>query len=168
MCPKPSDYGSLHLSVEYQLPPLTLPQNLQSVSGTPLLGLILLHFGMRANFAATAVLSILYALLFAFSYRDPRAEEVDHSAQVLDQREIHLTLPDLLRQRKVLAAAIGSGAYNYSFYLLLTWMPFYLQKGVRMTESTSSSIIRYPLACSSCRWLHGWRHTNGCARASWL
>jgi len=102
--------------------------------GTPLLGLILLHFGMRANFAATAVLSILYALLFAFSYRDPRAEEVDHSAQVLDQRELHLTLPDLLRQRKVLAAAIGSGAYNYSFYLLLTWMPFYLQKGVRMTS----------------------------------
>jgi MFS family permease len=102
--------------------------------GTPLLGLVLLHFGMRANFTATAVLSILYALLFAFSYRDPRTGEADHSAQVIEEGTIHLTLSDLLRQRKVLAAAIGSGAYNYSFYLLLTWMPFYLQKGVQMTS----------------------------------
>ena len=102
--------------------------------GTPILGLILLHFGMRANFAATAVLSILYAVLFACTYRDPHVGEVEHSAQSIDDESIHLTLPDLLQQRKVIAAAIGSGAYNYSFYLLLTWMPFYLQKGVRMTS----------------------------------
>jgi sugar phosphate permease len=102
--------------------------------GTPILGLVLLHFGMRANFAVTALLSILYALLFAYSYRDPGDGEVSHSVEAIKERTIHLTLPDLLKQRKVLAAAIGSGAYNYCFYLLLTWMPFYLQKGLKMTS----------------------------------
>lgn len=102
--------------------------------GTPILGLILLHFGMRANFAATAVLSALYALLFALIYRDPASGEVFHSDSPRAEKAIGLTLSDLLRQRKVLAVAIGSGAYNYCFYLLLTWMPFYLQKGLKMSS----------------------------------
>lgn len=102
--------------------------------GTPILGLILLHFGMRANFAATAFLSALYALLFALIYRDPVIGEVFHSDSPRAEKAIGLTLSDLLRQRKVLAIAIGSGAYNYCFYLLLTWMPFYLQKGLKMSS----------------------------------
>jgi MFS family permease len=32
----------------------------------------------------------------------------------------------LLRQRKVYGLVIGYGAYNYVFYLLLTWLPTYL------------------------------------------
>lgn len=102
--------------------------------GTPILGLILLHFGMRANFAATAFLSALYALLFALIYRDPANGEVFHSDSPREEKAIALTLSDLLRQRKILAVAIGSGAYNYCFYLLLTWMPFYLQKGLKMSS----------------------------------
>ena len=43
--------------------------------GTPVLGLVLLRFGVRANFALTAVLSLAYAGLFAWVYRDPRAGE---------------------------------------------------------------------------------------------
>jgi len=116
--------------------------------GTPILGLVLLHFGMRANFAVTALLSILYALLFAYSYRDPNAGEAAHSAEAIKEPTIHLALPDLLKQRKVLAAAIGSGAYNYCFYLLLTWMPFYLQKGLKMTsrQAVLSSAIPWLVA----------------------
>jgi MFS family permease len=102
--------------------------------GTPILGLILLHFGMRANFAATAFLSALYALLFALIYRDPASGEVFHSDSPRAEKAIGLTLSYLLRQRKVIAVAIGSGAYNYCFYLLLTWMPFYLQKGLKMSS----------------------------------
>jgi MFS family permease len=105
--------------------------------GTPALGLVLLHFGLRANFAATAILSALYALLFAVVYRDPAKEEVFHEESKYQVSSIQFTLPDLLRQRKVLAVAIGSGAYNYCFYLLLTWMPFYLQKGLKMSSRQS-------------------------------
>jgi MFS transporter, ACS family, D-galactonate transporter len=101
--------------------------------GTPILGLILLRFGMRANFATTAVLSLLYAGLFASVYRDPGFGETmqDVEAPESPAQEVRLLL--LLRQRKIVGAALGSGAYNYCFYLLLTWLPVYLQKGLKMT-----------------------------------
>lgn len=105
--------------------------------GTPILGLILLHFGMRANFAATALLSGLYAVLFARLYCDPASPPVTAAAALPVATSVSLGIAALLRERKVLAAAIGSGAYNYSFYLLLTWMPFYLQKGLNMTGRQS-------------------------------
>lgn len=105
--------------------------------GTPILGLVLLHFGMRTNFAVTALLSGLYALLFAYFYRDPETRAVIRTEHSEEEATTGFSIPTLLRQRKVLAAALGSGAYNYCFYLLLTWMPFYLQKGLKMTNQQS-------------------------------
>ena len=101
--------------------------------GTPILGLILLRFGMRANFATTAILSLLYAVLFASVYRDPRSDETTQNVEILESpiQEVRLLL--LLQQHKIWGAALGSGAYNYCFYLLLTWLPVYLQKGLKMT-----------------------------------
>jgi len=104
--------------------------------GTPILGLVLLRFGMRANFAVTAILSGLYAVLFACLYCDPNAPDTVLK-QEATEKVSSLGFSRLLKERKVLAAAIGSGAYNYSFYLLLTWMPFYLQKGLKMTGRQS-------------------------------
>ncbi|MEG9435321.1 MFS transporter [Edaphobacter sp. HDX4] len=105
--------------------------------GTPVLGLILLYFGMRANFAVTTLLSALYAILFAHFYRDPVAPQTAIPATGSEPMAASLGITALLRERKVIAAAIGSGAYNYCFYLLLTWMPFYLQKGLKMTGRQS-------------------------------
>lgn len=109
--------------------------------GTPILGLILLRYGLRTNFGVTALLSALYAAFFAFLYRDPRPSEAPPSESSPDVqprdpmfRPLAPTIIDLLQQRKVIGIALGSGAYNYCFYLLLTWMPFYLQKGLRMTS----------------------------------
>ena len=105
--------------------------------GTPILGLILLRYGLRANFATTAVLSLAYAALFAATYRDPRpAETLNDSASADKAAESparQVSFPALLRERKVLGAALGSGAYNYCFYLLLAWLPVYLQRGLKMT-----------------------------------
>ena len=47
------------------------------------------------------------------------------------------TLPKLLRQRKVLGLALGFGSYNYVFYLLLTWLPTYLQQGLHLSSQRS-------------------------------
>jgi MFS family permease len=105
--------------------------------GTPALGLILLYFGMRANFAVTTLLSALYAILFARFYRDPVVPQAAIPATDPEPTASSLGITALLRERKVIAAAIGSGAYNYCFYLLLTWMPFYLQKGLKMTGRQS-------------------------------
>ncbi len=101
--------------------------------GTPILGLILLRWGMRANFATTAVLSLAYAGVFALVYRDPRVDEGAGPEIANARGEREVLLSDLLRQKKVWGAALGSGAYNYCFYLLLTWLPVYLEKGVRMS-----------------------------------
>jgi MFS family permease len=37
-----------------------------------------------------------------------------------------------LRQRKVYGLALGWGAYNYTFFLLLTWLPSYLSVSLHM------------------------------------
>jgi MFS family permease len=99
--------------------------------GTPILGLILLHFGLRANFGTTAVLSLAYAGLFARVYRDPQHGFASEPA-VTPAATVRFAA--LLRQPKIVGAALGSGAYNYCFYLLLTWLPFYLQRGLKMTS----------------------------------
>jgi len=101
--------------------------------GTPFLGLILLRYGLRANFATTAILSLLYAGLFAFIYHDPETGEAVRS-EVEEEtlaRKVHLM--ELMRKRRIWGAAIGAGAGNYCFYLLLTWLPYYLQQGLKMS-----------------------------------
>ena len=101
--------------------------------GTPLLGLILLRYGLRTNFATTAILSLLYAVIFAWVYRDPGVGEAVRSEAEEERAARKLRTWELLLKAKILGAAIGSGAYNYCFYLLLTWLPFYLQKGLKMS-----------------------------------
>lgn len=100
---------------------------------TPLLGLILLRYGLRAAFITTAVLSIAYAVLFAIIYRDPRPEESIHLEPHPISDSDAVSIAELLSYRRVWGATVGSGAYNYCFYLLLTWLPYYLQRGLHMT-----------------------------------
>ncbi|MEO6922554.1 MAG: MFS transporter, partial [Bryocella sp.] len=109
-----------------------------SAIGVPLVGLLLVYAGWRWSFAATAGLTLVYAALFIRFYREPEddphltADELAliHSTQTAaDDYRIHaspMPLGRLLRQRKVIGLSIGVLAYNYSFYLLLTWLPTYL------------------------------------------
>jgi MFS transporter, ACS family, D-galactonate transporter len=92
--------------------------------GVPIIGILLLHVGWRWAFAATAFASLAYFGLFYFIYRDPPPAE-RHGDAAGGQ---HSPVPFLylLRQRKVYGLFIGYGAYNYVFYLLLTWLPTYL------------------------------------------
>jgi MFS transporter, ACS family, D-galactonate transporter len=109
-----------------------------SAIGVPILGLVLLHFGWRWNFAATGVISVIFlALLYAF-YRNPSedrfltASEREFVARGGAQPEDRARaaqgapLAYLLRQRRVGGLALGFASYNYTFYLLLTWLPNYL------------------------------------------
>ena len=106
--------------------------------GVPFIGLLLLYFGWRWSFAATGFISLLYFVLFYLVYRNPREDEK------LSEQELQFLLgggtqPEdqvragsgsslgyLLTQRKVYGLALGWGAYNYTFFLLLTWLPSYL------------------------------------------
>jgi MFS transporter, ACS family, D-galactonate transporter len=112
--------------------------------GIPFVGLLLIHFGWRFSFAFTGILSLLYFLLFAGIYRNP-SEDPHLSAaertliQGGEKSSTEVSAPPsypleyLLRQRKILGAMIGFATYNYSFYLLLTWLPSYAVAGLHLT-----------------------------------
>ncbi|MGA3130205.1 MAG: MFS transporter [Terracidiphilus sp.] len=110
-----------------------------SAIGVPLIGIVLIHVGWRLSFAFTGVLSFAYFLYFWRVYRDPEEdpelteierlhiEDGKDSQVTRDQaKEKPSSLGALLAQRKVLGLALGMGAYNYVFYLLLYWLPAYL------------------------------------------
>jgi len=113
-----------------------------SALGVPVLGVLLLHVGWRWSFALTGIASLLYFALFAAIYREPQddakltAVERDYIVQGNELPEeaeaVSAPLGYLLRQRKVLGLALGFGAYNYVFYLLLTWLPSYLSSALHV------------------------------------
>jgi ACS family D-galactonate transporter-like MFS transporter len=101
-----------------------------SAIGVPLIGLLLLRIGWRLSFAATGVVSLVYFLLFWKIYRDPHPSQRSSSDEVAPHPLVSRRVPFsyLLRQRKVVGLALGMGSYNYTFYLLLTWLPVYLSR----------------------------------------
>lgn len=130
--------------------------------GVPFLGVLLLHFGWRATFAVTGLLSLLYFALFYVWYRDPgedarlSSEELqyirDGGGQAKDQAPQRSgtfahdvsRLVYLLAQPKVLGLALGWGAYNYSFFLMLNWLPSYLSLAHHMDLLHSSFYTAAP------------------------
>jgi sugar phosphate permease len=114
-----------------------------SAIGVPLIGILLLKVGWRWSFAATGFVSFAYFLLFWRMYRDPNEDvrltdgERAHIAEYVEADPME-TVPSpaslgyLLQQPKVLGLALGMGAYNYVFYLLLTWLPSYLSAALHI------------------------------------
>jgi sugar phosphate permease len=109
-----------------------------SALGVPALGLVLVHFGWRWNFAGTGLISVLFFALFYAHYRNPSEDKLLSSAereyiarggaQPEDRARAAKGAPlaYLLQQRRVWGLALGFASYNYSFYLLLAWLPSYL------------------------------------------
>jgi MFS transporter, ACS family, D-galactonate transporter len=119
---------------------------LASAIGVPLIGMLLLKAGWRWSFAATGLVSFLYFLLFCYVYRDPvddpelTPQERDYILDKTDEEEAAASalpvetasLGYLIRQPKVIGITLGFGAYNYVFYLLLTWLPSYLSTALHI------------------------------------
>ena len=116
-----------------------------SAIGVPVMGLLLVRFGWRWTFAATGAASFLYFVAFTVVYRDPSEERLE----VVAQGSRASTL-ELLGDRKVLGLAIGSAAYNYCFYLLLTWLPGYLVLSMHMDVLRSALYTSVPWLVATC------------------
>jgi MFS transporter, ACS family, D-galactonate transporter len=128
--------------------------------GVPLMGLLLIHFGWRWTFAATGFMSLFYFLLFWRLYRNPAGD------RSLTERERHFivsgggnleghaptgqggSLAYLLRQRKVGGLLLGYASYNYTFYLLLSWLPSYLYMALHVN-------LLHSVLYTSVPWLAG-------------
>jgi MFS transporter, ACS family, D-galactonate transporter len=127
--------------------------------GIPLIGIVLIHAGWRWSFAFTGIISLAYFVYFSRVYcdpvDDPKLTETErrhiadrdhpHSSPAHDD-ERSSSLGELIAQRKVLGLALGFGAYNYVFYLLLYWLPTYL-------SSTLHIDLLHSFAYTSVPWL---------------
>jgi MFS family permease len=116
-----------------------------SAIGVPLIGIVLIHAGWRWSFAFTGVISFAYFLGFWRIYRDPDDDpelteierryiadrKTPQAATEADEEEPS-SLASLLAQRKVQGLALGFGAYNYVFFLLLYWLPAYLSSALHI------------------------------------
>ncbi|MDP9337371.1 MAG: MFS transporter [Acidobacteriota bacterium] len=138
--------------------------------GVPFVGLLLLHFGWRFSFAATAFISLFYFALFYWLYRNPAEDKnlsaaerhyiVEGGAQPegANQSRKGATLAYLLSQRKVAGLVLGSAAYNYTFYLLLTWLPSYLSTAlhVNLRDSVLYTSVPWIFAALTDFFIGGW------------
>ena len=131
-----------------------------SALGVPVLGVILLRVGWRWSFTLTGLISLVYFFLFWRLYRDPNSDpKLMESEKVYiasgfltaeeDTKIAEAPLGYLIRQRKVLGLAIGFGAYNYVFYLLLTWLPSYLSSALHIDLLHSFLYTGVPWLCAT-------------------
>jgi MFS family permease len=142
---------------------------LASAIGVPLLGILLLRVGWRWSFAATGAISLLYLLVFRRVYCEPEEDTKLTDAErelIAEKRENEppaatgpeLSLWELLRQRKVIGLSLGFGAYNYVFYLLLTWLPSYLSMALHidLLHSFLYTGVPWLIATATDLFIGGW------------
>ncbi|MFS8046588.1 MFS transporter [Rhizobium sp. BR 314] len=141
-----------------------------NVIAIPLVAFLMLHFGWRGGFIATAIISFVFFALFWLFYRDPgadgnlsneeraylkaggAAQEGEASANAVGM------LGYLLRNRKVWGLSIGFAAYGYAFALFIFWLPGYLVKEMHMDilKSASFTTIPWIFATASDLLIGGW------------
>jgi len=127
-----------------------------SAIGIPIVAVIVHYWGWRMSFIATGVLSLGYFALFWFIYRDPTDDpllsvaEREHIAAGGGQKEAAVdqhhaaSLWFLLRKKKVWGLSLGMAAYNYNFYLFLTWLPGYLNTSLHLDVLRSGFFTAIP------------------------
>ncbi len=115
-----------------------------SAIGIPLVAVVVHYWGWRMSFVVTGVLSLGYFALFWSVYRDPGEDPLLSQAErehILSDGAEDVSAVDprhaaslwfLLRRKKVWGLALGMAAYNYNFYLFLTWLPGYLSTALHL------------------------------------
>jgi MFS family permease len=141
-----------------------------SAVGVPILGILLVKFGWRWSFAATGFISLFYFFLFLMFYRNPSEDRSlsdterefiqRGGAQPEDRKRAEQGAPlaYLLRQKKVWGLVLGFASYNYTFYLLLTWLPSYLSTthGIDLMHSVLYTSVPWVFATITDILMGGW------------
>jgi MFS transporter, ACS family, D-galactonate transporter len=119
--------------------------------GTLIGGLLVAHIGWRWFFVVLGAASLLW--LPAWLRWMPRGPGLAES-----EAKHPAGIPEILRQRAAWGTFIGLFSFNYLWYFLITWLPFYLvkQRGFSLqTMSFVGSSAFFALAVSVlvCGWL---------------
>lgn len=141
-----------------------------SVIGIPLIAWVISLWGWRGGFWFTAALSFIYAVVWWVWYRDPAEhkylskEEYDYIIEGGAQKPGQMSgglwknLGFLLRQRRIIGMTVGFGLNGYAYWLLLTWMPGFLQTQlhVSMLNTGIYAAIPWIVATLSNLYIGGW------------
>lgn len=133
---------------------------LSNVIGIPVMAFLVTAYSWHAAFLFTGVLSAVYLALWWLLYLTPRQahakgrlgdEELAYIREGGADDEDSATgeggslrgLGHLLRRRKTWGLALGYASYTYSYYVLLTWLPGYLEKqfGVNLMQGGVYTMI---------------------------
>lgn len=136
---------------------------LSNVVGLPVMAFLVTAFSWRAAFVFTGLLSLAYLLVWWFLYTSPKEAlargrigpaEFDHLRRGGADDE-DAAAPNslagvghLVRRRKTWGLALGYGSYTYAYYVLLTWLPSYLEKqfGVGLLQGGVYAVVPWLVA----------------------
>jgi ACS family D-galactonate transporter-like MFS transporter len=134
-------------------------QRLSNVIGTPLVAIAVVSLGWRGAFWTTGILSVVFAVVFWVAYRNPkealrsgRLSQAEHdyirTGGAQDEDVAHpnplANLGYVLRRRKVWGLALGLACAGYTTWLLLTWLPGYLQTAMHLSVIKSGLFTAIP------------------------
>jgi MFS family permease len=132
---------------------------LANVLGLPLIAFTVATWGWREAFWLQAVLSLVFLGAFLWRYTGPKhklakgtlsAEEyryiIDGGATSEDVRPASdwKTIGYLLRQRKVWGLSLGLAGAGYVLWMLLTWLPGYMQTSMNQSVLQSGIYAAVP------------------------
>ncbi len=136
---------------------------LSNIVGIPIMAFLVSSYGWHAAFVFTGVLSLVYLVVWWLLYLSPKQAlargrlsqaEFDHLREGGADDEDAATgsslrgLGHLLRRRKTWGLALGYASYTYAYYVLLTWLPGYLEKqfGVKLLAGGFYTMIPWLVA----------------------
>jgi sugar phosphate permease len=143
---------------------------LSNAIGAPILALVVTEWGWRGGFLATAILSLVYAVVFWIWYREPHEDKrltkeeyqyITEGGSQSSKEASGSTMKNmryLLTKRKVWAVFIGFASYGYSWFLFLTWLPGYLatEMGMSILKSGWYSAIPWIVGTITELVIGGW------------
>ncbi|BDY30486.1 MULTISPECIES: MFS transporter [Mycolicibacterium] len=136
---------------------------ISNVVGIPVMAFLVSTFSWHAAFLFTGALSLLFFVAWWLLYRSPTvavaegrmsADELDYLRRGGAEDENTVTAGSLrgvgylLRRRKTWGLALGYASYTYAYYVLLTWLPGYLehQFGVNLLKGGFYTMIPWLVA----------------------
>jgi ACS family glucarate transporter-like MFS transporter len=116
---------------------ISLGQSFGVGFGALFVGWLVANSGWRIAFVVTGALGLLWAAVWLITVRDPRdttwLDEGERQQILATRDETKVTDPgsggylDLLRSPPIWGITLGQGCLVYAYYMLLTWLPNYLQ-----------------------------------------
>ncbi|WP_428375245.1 MFS transporter [Lichenicoccus sp.] len=134
---------------------LSLGQWFGTAFGAMTVGAVVQHFGWRGAFVFTGMLGLVWLVVWLLFIRDPQETrwlESEECAQILAEREVgsHASgdILQLLRSQSLWALGLAQGAFVYEAYMLLSWLPNFLQtqRGIAIFRSGLYTAIIYGTA----------------------